>query len=360
MRATTVTALLFAGLASLSTAATITLKNGTAIVGEVIKDDAEQVTIQADLIGQITVKRSDVANVAQSSTGAAAADSAVTRATAPEPVQVAKQEAERDPTKPFWKRTLSFSGSYSSANYDQGTLGAGIPPGLPDTGASLGLQGATSTFNISALVIRATPKQVFEFRGSYGNAEYEPAGQVVDNYSGEASLIQIFTPKTYALGSVSYKVDKIALIDHEFEQIIGYGYKAIDDDRVKLDLIPGIALSESKQGTQYDGDWIFSAGFLERFEYHFNERVSLIQRLKYRIGIEDSNVWKLNAEVKLKAGLTEHASVTVTGIYTYDNTLGPIPPTILNGLGSLGPYYSGFRPAEKGRLSLESGLEFDF
>ena len=352
-------------LATLATASTVRLKNGTLIQGEITADNGTTVTIQADLIGEITVNRSDIdgsSSSTASSETAAAPESAVARVTAPTPLQVAKAETEKDPNKPYVKRSLSFNGNYSSANFNQGPLGSTpIPAGLPDTGAQLGLQGVTYNYGVTGMYLRATSDSVIELTGNFSQAEYEPAGKVLDSYGAELNVLNILkNPRRYTFASAAYKVDKIALIDHEFETIAGYGFKLIDDDGIMLDFGPGIALSESEQGTIYDGDWIVSVGFFERLEYHFNERVSIEQRLKARMGVEETEVWKIDAELKLKAALTEQVAFTITGNYIYDNTLGPIPSTILEGLGPLGPLYSVFSPAKKGRLTIQSGIEFDF
>ncbi len=349
-------------LCTMAQGGTIKLKNGTILKGEIIADTGESVTVRADLIGEITIVRADIDNTA-TEPATPAPESDVKRVTAPNPVEVAKGKVKTDPKKPFWKRSISISGNYSSASFDQGSFGnsALTSAGLPDSGASLGLQGVTSCYNLSALLIRATATQIFEFSGSFGQAKYEPAtSKVVDNYGGTGSFTQILNPTRYVLASSSYKVDKVALIDHQFEQIVGYGFKIIDTEQTKFDLIPGVSISESKQGTIYDGDWIISAGFLERFEYNFNERVAITQRLLYTIGVEETDVWKAVAQLKLKAGLTKSLSLILTGNYTYDNSLGPIPVTTLSGLGPLASLYKYFQPAKKGRFTLESGIELDF
>lgn len=356
------------GVIATASAATIRLKNGSVLKGEILQDDGNQVTIQADLIGQITVARADIdsttreTDASQPEPAKPAASAAVERVTAPDPVKVARDETAKDPAKPYVKRSLSFNGNYSTANFRQGPLGAGIPAGLPDTGAALGLQGVTYNYGVSGLYIRATKNSVLEMRGNFNQAEYEPAGRVVDSYGAEANYLNILkNPRRYTFGSVSYAVDEIALIDHEFETLFGLGFKLVDHPgKLTLDFGPGIGLSESEKGTIYDGDWIVSGGFFERFEYHFNERVSVEQRLKFRMGFEETEVWKADAEVKLRAALSKSIAFTITGNYIYDNTLGPIPAPILSGLGPLGLIYGSFAPAKKGRLIIQSGIEWDF
>ncbi|MCF3650798.1 DUF481 domain-containing protein [Synoicihabitans lomoniglobus] len=343
-----------------ASAATIKLKNGTVIVGAVKSETSETIVINADLIGEISVARSDVESTSTASASGTTKAASVQAATAPTPMEVAQAESAKNPHAPVWKRIFSISGNYSSPSYKQGTLGPGIPAGAPSTGAALGLQGETSNYNMSATVLRITPAQLWEFNANYAKATYEPAGTVADAYSGTLKFTQILSDQNYWLSQTFYSVDKISNIDHDFEQIFGYGFKIVDTERTKFDLIPGIALTEFKKGSVYDGDWNIAAGFLERFEYHFNERVSMVQRLKYRVAVEETDNWNLLAEVTIKAALTDNIALNLTAKYDYDNVLGPIPTTVLAGYGSLGALYTGFTPAEKGRLTLQSGVQFEF
>lgn len=355
MRSLQVVFITFASFCVFAQADTIKLKNGTVIQGEITASSGSQVTIKADLIGEITVNRSDIDNTSSVSESAPV-DSAVKRVVAPNPVKVAQEEAKKSGGTGIWKRSLSINGNYNSANFRQGSLG----PGAGVTGADLGLQGVTYNYGLSAMIIRISPdaRQTFEFRGNYNQAEYEPAGKVVDGYGAEASLLRIIGNRDdrYLFGNTSYKVDKVANIEHEFEGLLGYGFKLIEDERMRFDVGPGIAFSQFKKGSIHDNDLIVSAGFFERLEYKFNERVSLEQRLKARVGAEDTDAWKIDTEIKLRASLTENVAFTIAGNYIYDNSLGPLPDTYLSAFPTFGIY----SPAKKGRLSIQSGLEFDF
>ncbi len=355
MRLLKVAVLAFTSFCVTTQADTIRLKNGTVIEGTIIQDTGSQVKINADLIGDITVNRSDIDN-ASGVSKSAPVDSAVKRVVAADPVKVALEEAKKSGGTGHWKRSLSINGNFNSANFRQGSLG----PGAGVTGADLGLQGVTYNYGLSAMIIRISPdaRQTFEFRGNYNQAEYEPAGKVVDGYGAEASLLKIIGDRDdrYLFGNASYKVDKVANIEHEFEGLLGYGFKLIEDEKMRFDAGPGIAFSQFKKGSIHDNDLIVSAGFFERLEYKFNERVSLEQRLKARVGAEDTDAWKIDTEIKLRASLTENIGFSISGNYIYDNSLGPLPDTYLSAFPTFGIY----RPAKKGRLSIQSGVEFGF
>lgn len=345
---------------------TIELKNGTKIVGTIQKQEGGKVYINADLLGAIVVDASALATAASTSPAAAAmppSDVKQPSAVVAGPAPTAPSTPPKgDPGKVTWKRTISVNGSFNSAAYEQGRI-EGSPAAFPIEGSQIGLSGKQSTFQASAMILRATPTLALSLTGSYGYAKYEPSGKVLDNWSSEFTFTRILSPKNYVLARSTYKVDKISLIDHSFEQVLGYGFKLIDNERTKFDLIPGVSEVHEKKGTAFDNKWILSAGILENLEHAFNERVSLQQRFKYRVGVEDSEVWSINAYLGVTSALSQHVSLNVGLTYTYDNTLGPVSATLapaLIGLGLTPAQVAALRPAKKDQLQLTSGLEYNW
>jgi hypothetical protein len=343
----------------------VELKNGTKIVGTIEKQEGGKVYINADLLGQIVV---DATALVTTETAAEAVTPPASTQAAPAvvmaPTGAPGAVPKTDPDKVTWKRSLSINGSYTSAAYVQGPI-----PGSAGTtatgveGRMLGLSGKQQTVQINGMIIRASPTQALTLTGSYGYADYEPAGKVVNNWNSEFTYTHILSPKTYALTRSTYKVDKIALIDHSFEQVAGYGFKLMDTDRTKLDVIPGLSEVNESKGTPYDDKWIFSAGFLENLEHSFNERVSLQERFKYRVGVTDTEVWTINSYLGINSALSEHISLNVGLTYTYDNTLGPVSPSTASTLLALGVSPADIpqlRPAKKDLLQLTTGIEFNF
>jgi len=370
---------------------TLELANGTKLVGSVTKEEGGKIYFHADLVGDVVidaaavVKREDTAAVAGSTpaaptapaAGAAGAAAAVPPPSS-QPVPVvttapagpsapassapgAPSEAAAATGKAFWKRIISVNGSYTSASYTQGQI-KGAPAGFP-TGAQAGLQGANSTLQASGTLIGATPYQAFSLTASYGYANYQPAGTVMNNHGAEMTYTYVLSPLDYLLTRTTYKVDKPANVEHAFEQVFGFGHKFIDTPQTHLDLIPGVSLVDDARGTAWDNKWILSAGFLEHLDHAFNERVSLEQSFKYRVGVDHTEVWYINAYLGLKAAIAEHISFTTGGTYTYDNTLGPVPPALAAAFLAQGvppALIAELQPAKKGQFLLTSGFGYDW
>ena len=256
---------------------------------------------------------------------------------------------------------LSINGSYNSATFDQGKI-SGIPANSPiQTGAQAGLQGQQSTLQVTGMMMALTPDQVLSLVGSYGYADYQPAGAVMNNHSAELTYEYLDSPSTFIFVRTTYKVDKVSLIDHSLEQILGYGWKIVNTSRTKFELVPGFSLVNVKDGSRYDDEWIPSAGILENFEYAFNPRVSLKQRFKYRDGLTHSQDWDVNAYLGLSFPIAEHLSFEMGATYNYDNTLGPLPATIARGFVNAGlpaSVVSQLMPEKKDQLLITSGLEY--
>lgn len=351
--------ILTAALSPFATAQTIELKNGTKIVGTIEKQEGGRVFINAELLGPIVVDASALVSTTAKALPpteskkempvAGAAHSSSTAALSPAP----------DPNKVHWKRTLSINGSYTSATYSQGPI-PGAPAGFPFTGAVARLQGEQSMVQLNAMFLRATATEVFSLTANYGYAKFEPQGEVMKNWGGEMSLVYFLSPRRYLFSRTTHKVDRISLVDHSFEQIFGYGFKVIKTAQDKLDVIPGVSGLHESKGTRYDDDWHTSVGMTENYEHAFNERVSLEQRFQYRVSLKDSEVWAINGNLGIRAAMTANISLNVRATYTYDNTLGPLPPTLWPlFLSRLTPaQVAALRPAKKDQLHITSGLEF--
>ncbi len=355
---------------------TLVLSNGEKLVGTVVKEQQGKITFRADLIGDVVIAAASgvirfetpappVPPAPTPSASAVAGAPAVASESPPStsaalPVDPNAAAAAAS-AHVFWKRMLSVNGSYTSAAYNQGPI-KGAPAGFP-TGAQAGLQGSQSMMQINGTLIGATPYQAFTLTGSFGYARYQPAGTVMNNHSLEGTYTYVISPKDYWLTRTTYKVDKPAGIEHDFEQVLGFGHKFIDTSRTKLDVIPGISLVQDTRGTVWDGKWILSGGFLEHLDHSINEHVSLEQKFKYRVGLEHSTVWAIDSYLGLKIALSQHLSFNTGATYTYDNTLGPLPTAIVNAFVAQGlppSEIQQLRPAEKSQILTTSGIEYDW
>jgi hypothetical protein len=338
------------------------LKNGDILSGTITQREGGVVTIKGNLYGEVSVQESDVASF-EVGTGVTAA---TTSATAAVPVTAAATAAAAggvasatipaaaapaaDPNKATWSRSLTVGGSYVSAPYKQGVV-PGTAPGV--TGAQLGQLGDQYSVQISGAIIRATAKNAISLEGSYTYADYEPyPSPVADTYSATLAWNHALSPRHYTVSRTSYMVDEVKNIDHSFYQIVGVGWKLIDTEATKLDIVPGLMLSHEKKNFVFDNQWEPGYGFLQNLTHAFNPAMSFEQRLTFRNLFEDAYYYTVDAYVGFKGMLSATIGVQVGVTYNYDN--GADRRAFIAGPGLV------FYPSNQGVLSLSTGFQFKF
>ena len=81
--------------------------------------------------------------------------------------------------KVFWSRSISFSGSYTSAPFEQGALV--VTPAVPGlTGALAGLPGNQHAIQTQLSLFRSSNLHALDLEAGYMYAVVEPTGTVMD------------------------------------------------------------------------------------------------------------------------------------------------------------------------------------
>ncbi|HEY0966696.1 MAG TPA: DUF481 domain-containing protein [Opitutaceae bacterium] len=338
------------------------LKNGDIFTGKITRHEGGKVTLKGDLFGEITVNETDVASF-KVGDGLTASDleAAPAATTAAVPVTAATASAggstsstfsgqAGNPNKAAWSRTFTFGGSYVSPTFEQGQI-PGTPPGT--TGAALRLPGRVLGFQASASIVRTTQNDAHSLDLTYNYTDYEPNGRQTDNYSAAFAWNHKLSDRTYTSSRTSYSVDTVKNIDYSAVQLLGFGYKIKDTVQTKLDIVPGIILSQEKKGNQYDDDLMVGGGFLQNFTYFFNQYASMEQRILYRQSFEETDVYAVDAYIGFKGMLSPRMGVTIGVLYLYDNTLGPVS-------FPFGGTTVTLQAQNKDQLSIQSGIQYKF
>lgn len=341
----------------------VRLKNGDVLTGKILRQEGGKVTFKGSLYGEITLNESDVAafKVGDGLT-AADLDAAASSAPAAVPVTAAPATASggstastfaghpTNPNKAAWSRTFTFGGSYVGASFEQGQI-PNTPPGT--TGAALRLPGRTLGFQASASIVRTTPTDAQSLDLNYNYTDYEPNGRQTDNYSAAFAWNHKLSDRTYTSSRTSYSVDTVKNIDYAAVQLFGFGYKVKDTVQTKLDVVPGLILSQEKKGNRFDGDLMVGGGFLQNFTYFFNQYASMEQRILFRQSFEETEVYAVDAYIGFKGMLSPRMGVTVGVLYLYDNTLGPVS-------FPFGGTTVTLQAQKKDQLSIQSGIQYKF
>lgn len=337
------------------------LKNGDILSGKVTGRADGKVTLKGTLFGEVVVNESDIASFKLGESAAAPVDPAAAAAHEAAPVAVSTapvasnvgsanpanfQGHASDPNKPVWSRSITFGGSYNSAPFEQGQI-QGAPPGV--TGAAVKLPGRIQGLQAALTLVRTTQNDAHSLEAAYNYTDFQPTGRQVDNYNAAFAWNHKLSERTYTMSRTSYSVDQIKHVDYSAVQLLGFGYKVVNTQKTKFDVVPGIVVQKEKKGNRWDGDVQFGAGFMESFYYFFNQAAMFEHRLLYRQSIEESDIYALDAYAGFKGMLNPVLGLSVGVTYLYDNTLGPIPgypPTVI--------------AQKKDTLQLTSGIQIKF
>jgi hypothetical protein len=337
-------------------AQTLRLTNGTALVGQITKEENGKIYFKADLLGDLVIEAVNVASRSDAPPAVGPTPPVGVPSSAPAgPVILgAAGKPAADPNKPVWTRKITAGANYTSATFVQGPVKVGVPlpAGTPvPTGASLGLSGRQLGKQFSASLTRVTPQNTFSFEGKYTYFDIQPFGRQVDNYSATVSYLQHINATYYAVSRTSCYEDKVRNIDYSAVQIVGIGRMLINQPMTKLELVPGVVLLKERRHLPTDGDVQTGAGFLENFSHAFNPFVKLEQRVLYRTIFQHSELTAVDGYLGLKGKLTPKLGFTTGVTYTYDRSLGRalLPKTPL-------PIYAN----EETQVSITSGFEYNF
>ncbi len=315
---------------------TLRLKNGDLLTGTTTKQEGGKVYFKSDYLGDLVIKESDVASsktgAAPSAAEVAAPASSAAASGASPAIGVASSTGSTDfkgqagdANKPNWTRSLSFGGAYNSAIFEQGRLKTATGAQIPTTGASLKLPGTTTSYQGALSLVRTTPTDAHSFDATTTFSDSEPNGKVADTYSGVFAWNHKLSDRTYTVSRTSYTVDNVKNIDYSAIQLAGFGYKVVNTQKTKFDIIPGVLLMREKKGNQYDDRTIFGVGFAQSLAYFPYAFGGFEQKVLYRRSVNDSKLWVADAYIGFKGMLSAQLGVSVGVSYVYDNTLGPLP-----------------------------------
>jgi hypothetical protein len=332
-------------------AVTLTLSNGSRLIGEITKEENGKIYFKDQVLGDVVVDQSSVV----------ARDGAQAPAPAPQ-APAAPSVGSAVPAfalgnKAIWSRTITAGGSFTSAAFIQGQIPdtfAGI------TGEALKLSGSQTTAQAGLSLVRATATGVAFWDGSYTYANYEPFGKQADQWVSTVGYNHKLSDKSYTVARVSFKRDKIRQIDSSIIGMFGVGRTLIATPKVKFDVVPGITLLREEKGTQFDGDVLFGGGALENLTITPNPFFSFEQRELYYIIFNHTELYGLESYAGIRGMLNKYLGITFGLSYVYDNTLAQRFTVVpANALFAGSPQLS-LLANEKGQALLTAGFQIRF
>lgn len=295
-----------AALFSRATADTITLVNGTTLVGDVTSEANGKIVVKDTVLGVLTIDATAVKSRHSTDTSSPAVATEPAAAAAPiTPVVPSAGKPPVDPTKPVWTRGLQFNYSYISG-------------AAPDLGV-----GSSATYGVNLMIERAAKEDIASLTGSYNWSRSRPGPESVDNTTIGFQYDHIFTDKVRFVSRSTYMIDKPKKIDHRFEQLFGAGYTFVKTHKAFLLVAPGLGFSQGSKQFVGSTDTHYGYGAYETASYSFTPALSIEQRAFYFGAFDTRDYYVYNGYVGIKGQVTPGIAMTLGFNIVHDNQMAP-------------------------------------
>jgi hypothetical protein len=292
------------------------LKDNTLLAGYIVREDDEVIVFNAGVLGEMTIKKSEVLGQIPPATVAAAFQP--TSAPAPPPSALGVFAPDG---KIVWTKMLGATGYYLSAPYKQGVLN----PQYPSlTGEALKLQGAMYQYQAQLSIYRTSDKDIMSLDASSAYAFADNVGEQQDNPRVSVGYNRKMTKgdRYYGLARYTWYRDGIKKIDYSNQGIVGVGIKTINTPKVKLDLVPALSFQYDQKGTPFDNELLFGGGAMEVFQVMVGPFSMFEQKLTYYRAFNEREYYGLESTLGFKGMVTKSIGFNISWMYSLDNALG--------------------------------------
>jgi hypothetical protein len=292
------------------------LKDNTLLAGYIVREDDEVIVFNAGVLGEITIKKSEVLGQIPPATVAAAFQP--TSAPAPPPSNLGVFAPEG---KVVWTRMLGATGYYLSAPYKQGQL---VPEYPALTGEALRLQGAMYQYQAQLSMYRTSDKDIVSFDASSAYAFADNVGEQQDNPRVSIGYNRKMrkSDTLYGLARYTWFRDGIKKIEYSNQGIVGLGIKTINTAKVKLDLVPALSFQYDEKGTPFDHELLYGGGAMEVFQVMVGPFSMIEQKLTYYRAFNERDYYGLESTLGFKGMVTKSIGFNISWMYSLDNSLG--------------------------------------
>jgi hypothetical protein len=344
---------------------TLTLADGSKLVGQVVKQEADKVTIKLATLGEVTIPTSIVMEVNGQPTGVKPIETPP-QAPAPAP-SMGGAPLQAGPTAPptftpkaTWLRMIKGGGSFTQAPFIQGPVQ--VEPALPVTvtGAQLKLPGDQFGGQLYGAIARYAAMDAFSLEASYSYAKVEPLGAQTNLTTSDFAYNRKVNETQYIMSRTSYRKDRVKNVDYSFQEMAGYGFKVVNTPQTKWDVIPGLLVAIEKKGTPLDNDILLGGGLFQNMVHFFNQQVMFEERALGRVVFNHTEAWALNAYAGFKGQINKHLGLTMGASYDYDNNLKNAGTVVKAGTIPGVPVDLTFFANEKGQFAANAGLQLQW
>ena len=210
-----------------------------------------------------------------------------------------------------WSRSLGATGHYLTPPYVQGELEP-RHPGL--TGKSLRLPGTMYQMQAQLSVARTSDRDITSFEASQSYAFADNIGEQADNprvsfgYNRRLGKVD----KLYGLVRQTWYRDGIKKVEYSNQSALGLGIKTINTPKVKLDLVPALALYYDKKGTPFDNDWLLGGGAMGVLQVMVGPVSMVEHKLTAYRAFTESEYYGVESTLGFKGMVAKHVGFSIS------------------------------------------------
>ena len=297
----------------------VVFKNGDRLTGKIVSADGGKLVIETTVAGKVTV---DLANVKTFSTdspvelrlkdGSTVKDSLASS----EEGQVATKGSGNIAAQPLPIDNIA------KINPKESWTGSIIAGALITRGNS-----ETDNVNISIDAVRRREDDRMTASAGYLYGKQKDPGTgddstTVDNWFLLGKYDYFLSEKTYLYGLGRIERDRIADLDLRVSPSVGVGYQWVErpDFNFSTEAGMGWVYEDFETGDSEDH---FAARFAYHVDKQLNDNVSVFHNLEYLPSVEDIDDFNLNADLGVKASMTDRMITQFKMEWRYDATPAP-------------------------------------
>ena len=160
----------------------------------------------------------------------------------------------------------------------------------------------------------------FDLSGFY-QMEKQDGTKSTDRYGGAFRYREELEWPWFVQGRVGYLVDQIKNLEHQLTPAVGIGYCFKEEGVYKGSVVPGIALTYTRENGEVTNNFSPMFNFYQDFEWKINENLTLKEVYDFFIRPDYTDDYFMNFKVELGNKLSEKLAAVFSYEFDYDNTL---------------------------------------
>jgi len=304
----------------------VKLQNNTLIIGKVVSETDDTLVFDAGPLGQVTLKKSDIAQ--QLDAAALAALTTPPPAGPPPPPGIG---GFAPMGHVVWTRNADFGGTFNSAAFEQGQLDPKYP-GV--TGALLRLPGNQYSVQSQITLMRSDNLRAAFLNASLAYAVYQPFGPQtnVPTVSLGYNFRQRDGQRFFALTRYTWYRDPVRHVTYSNQAFAGIGIQAVDRKIFKMGIVPVVGVIREEKGIpQFDNRTLLGWGGLVQIGITPTPTMQIEARELFHQAFSDAEFRGVESYAGFKSMFSRHVGLQAGVTVKYDNVIAQsitiVPPS---------------------------------